>query len=145
MSYKRKIAQNLLKKQLVKIINKKNMFNEEKLTEEIEKLTNKFFDKDWKPEDILDKFKSKSNVESKDIINKGDCILFKVPGYSKSEIKTTISNNDTIVVTGTNKEMGDTLLSYFIGDKKIKSAKLELGVLRIELEDNTTTEEIKID
>jgi len=140
-SYKKKIAKNMLKKHLIKIINKGNMFNEEKLSEKLEQFTNQLFnhDKDWG-----EMFKEKFNNVKNDIIVKDNKVMFLVPGYNKSEIKTQMVNNDTIVVTAKNDLMGDKKLSYKINDKKIDNGSLDLGVLTITLKENNNTKDINI-
>jgi HSP20 family molecular chaperone IbpA len=89
----------------------------------------------------------KSFVEDKIDLQEltGNKITCEVPGFTKEEIKINIKNRIlTVIAKNENKNK---TFNIFINDKKVKSTKLDLGILTIEFEsvENNNEIEIKID
>lgn len=87
-----------------------------------------------------------SFVEKENNINyhvKDNVMKIDVPGIKKEDLKITLKNS-ILNITGETDDR-KIKIKFNIGDRKIKSTKLDLGVLTIEFEDNDNVEEIKID
>lgn len=81
------------------------------------------------------------------IIKNKDNIIFKVPGYTKSDISIKLITNktNTIFVTCNNEEFGELILDCDIKQNNIGKVKLENGIIRVFFKDVTEEFDIEID